>query len=407
MQGTLNEIDLRSILQLIELGQRTGELFVEAFPRQGVGPGFVGVDGGDDLAEIPHAYAERPPGSHCWFLFFVNGKLVYAADQSCAYLHRLQAYVHHYGLAIPLAEMKLESLALNNIPEYACLWQLLSKNILTPPQAHRIIRGMIEEVLFDFLSLRHGNFVFELGSALEPPLTNFAVRPLLSQVAQQLQAWKQLYLHIQSPDQRVAIAKEPALAAKVPEKLAQRFREWTETDISLRQIARYLQKNVPTVAHGLYPYIERGGLQLSSPLPRYPRTVPGSGWETLTDTNCPHIVCLDDDLTVGKQVELFLTRQGYQVTLLQDPLQALTELFTLQPDVLLCDITMPTLDGYEICRILKHSQTLRLTPIIMLTGKDAYLDRLLARMVGASDYLTKPFGEKELISLIEPYCRKS
>ncbi|MFN9175456.1 MAG: response regulator, partial [Synechocystis sp.] len=74
--------------------------------------------------------------------------------------------------------------------------------------------------------------------------------------------------------------------------------------------------------------------------------------------------------------------------------------------LILCDITMPTLDGYEICRGLKHSQTLRMTPIIMLTSKDAYLDRLLARMAGASDYLTKPFGEKELISLIEPYCRK-
>jgi len=398
MQGTLNEIDLRSILQLIELGQRTGELFVEACPRQGSGQGSAGDgarDGGD-----------RRPGGIYWFLFFVNGKLVYATDQNCAQLHRLQAYVQHYGLAIPLGEIKLESLALNNIPEYACLWQLLSKNILTPAQAHRIIRAMIEEVLFDLLSLRHGNFVFELGSALEPPLTTFAIRPLLSQVAQQLQGWKQLYLHVQSPDQRLAIAKEPTLAAKVPEKLAHRFREWTDTDISLRQIARYLQKNVPTVAHGLYPYIEQGGLQIASPIPRYPRTNPGVGWETLTDSQIPHVVCLDDDLTVGKQVELFLMRQGYQVTLLQDPLQAMAELFSLQPDLILCDITMPTLDGYEICRVLRHSQALRLTPIIMLTGKDAYLDRLLARMVGASDYLTKPFGEKELLSLIEPYCRK-
>ncbi|MEB3229090.1 MAG: response regulator [Synechocystis sp.] len=398
MQGTLNEIDLRSILQLIELGQRTGELFVEVSPRQGSGQGVAEAEFNDG-GGLPHQ-------ASCWFLFFVNGKLAYAADQNCAQLRRLQAYLHHYGLAIPLADIKLDSLALNNIPEYACLWQLLSKNILTPTQAHRIIRSMIEEVLFDLLSLRHGNFVFELGSALEPPLTTFAISPLLSQVAQQLQAWKQLYLHVQSPDQRVAIATEPALAAKVPEKLAQRFREWTETDISLRQIARYLQKNVPTVAHGLYPYIEQGGLHLSVPLAPHLRTAPGDSWETLTDSSRPHIVCLDDDLTVGKQVELFLSRQGYQVTLLQDPLEAMTALFTLRPDLILCDITMPTLDGYEICRVLKHSQTLRLTPIIMLTGKDAYLDRLLARMAGANDYLTKPFGETELLSLIEPYCRK-
>lgn len=405
MQGTLNEIDLRSILQLIELGQRTGQLFVEAFPRQGSGK-LKGKDCAQEDGVLPPGFLDDRPGAGCWFLFFVNGKLVYAADQSCAQLHRLQAYVQHYGLTIPLTDIRLESLALNNIPEYACLWQLLSKNVLTPPQAQRIIRAMVEEVLFDLLSLRHGNFVFELGTALEPPLTTFAIRPLLSQIAQQLQAWKQLYLHIQSPDQRVAIAQEPALAAKVPEKLAQRFHAWTNSDISLRQIARYLQKNVPTVAHGLYPYIEQGGLQLSSPFFPNARRYGGNSWETLTDSQTPHVVCLDDDLTVGKQVELFLTGQGYQVTVLQDPLQAMTAFFTLQPDLILCDITMPTLDGYEICRVLKHSQTLRQTPIIMLTGKDAYLDRLLARMVGASDYLTKPFGEKELLSLIEPYCRK-
>ncbi|MFN9174212.1 MAG: response regulator, partial [Synechocystis sp.] len=334
MQGTLNEIDLRSILQLIELGQRTGELFVEAFPRSDAAHSMM--DDGGDRREICDAVRLR--SASCWFLFFVNGKLVYATDQNCAQLQRLQSYVQHYRLEIPLAEIKLESLALNNIPEYACLWQLLSKNVLTPPQAHRIIRGMIEEVLFDLLSLRNGSFVFKLGTTLEPPLTTLAIRPLLSQVAQQFQSWKQLYLYVQSPDQRVAIAKESSLASKVPEKLAQRFQEWTNTDISLRQIARYLQKDVATVAHGLYPYIEHGGLQISSPIPSYSRTA-GYGWETLTDAYCPHIVCLDDDLTVGKQVELFLTRHGYQVTLLQDPLQAMTELFTLRPDLILCDIT--------------------------------------------------------------------
>ncbi|WLT37518.1 response regulator [Synechocystis sp. B12] len=85
----------------------------------------------------------------------------------------------------------------------------------------------------------------------------------------------------------------------------------------------------------------------------------------------------------------------------------MTTLLTLQPDLILCDITMPHLDGYEICRMVRHSQHLRAIPIIMLTGKEAYLDRLLARMAGATDYLTKPFTQKELISLVESYCKKS
>ncbi|AIE74354.1 MULTISPECIES: response regulator [unclassified Synechocystis] len=387
MQGTLNEIDPRSILRLIELGQRTGELFIEVYPHQGRGQVLLGKTG-------------------YWFLFFVDGKLVYAADQNCVKLSRLQDYLRHHDIALSLGEMELDSLALNHIPEYACLWQLLSKNILTPAQAHRLVLGMVQEVLFDVLSLRQGNFVFALGSALEPALTSFAITPLLGQMGQQIQAWKQLYLHIQSPDQQVAIAKDPALASKIPAKFAQHFRSWTDGAISLRQISRYLQKSLPAIAHGIYPYIESGAINI---LPSHePHNSKDPSWETLTDHTIHKIVCLDDDYAIGKQIELFLTNQnrGCEVVVLQDPLQAMTTLLTLQPDLILCDITMPHLDGYEICRMIRHSPRLHSIPIIMLTGKDAYLDRLLARMAGATDYLTKPFTEQELISLVELYCKK-
>jgi twitching motility two-component system response regulator PilG len=64
---------------------------------------------------------------------------------------------------------------------------------------------------------------------------------------------------------------------------------------------------------------------------------------------------------------------------------------------------MPELDGYEICAMLRKSTAFRQTPIVMLTGKDGFIDRVKARMVGATDYLTKPFGESELLMLVEKY----
>jgi twitching motility two-component system response regulator PilG len=64
---------------------------------------------------------------------------------------------------------------------------------------------------------------------------------------------------------------------------------------------------------------------------------------------------------------------------------------------------MPELDGYEICAMLRKSTAFRQTPIIMLTGKDGFIDRVRARMVGSTDYLTKPFGESELLMLMEKY----
>jgi twitching motility two-component system response regulator PilG len=77
--------------------------------------------------------------------------------------------------------------------------------------------------------------------------------------------------------------------------------------------------------------------------------------------------------------------------------------FQLKPDLILCDIAMPELDGYELCAMLRQATAFRQIPIVMLTGKDGFIDRVKARMVGATDYMTKPFGEGELLTLVEKY----
>jgi twitching motility two-component system response regulator PilG len=64
---------------------------------------------------------------------------------------------------------------------------------------------------------------------------------------------------------------------------------------------------------------------------------------------------------------------------------------------------MPELDGYEICAMLRKSTAFRQTPIVMLTGKDGFIDRVKARIVEATDYLTKPFGASELTTIVEKY----
>ncbi|MHC5729773.1 MAG: response regulator, partial [Nostoc sp.] len=81
----------------------------------------------------------------------------------------------------------------------------------------------------------------------------------------------------------------------------------------------------------------------------------------------------------------------------------LSLVFQLKPDLILCDIAMPELEGYEVCAMLRHSTAFRLIPIIMLTGKDGFIDRVKANMVGATDYLTKPFTDTELLMLVEKY----
>src|ERR687885_2008959 len=401
MQGTLNEIDIRSILQLIELGQRTGELLVEAYSFP------INNTGGDISSKafsLGRPYQEAKPKRKAgpfWFVFFLNGKIAYASDSERS-LSRLRDYLRRYKANTALDHLELPSIASINAPEYGYLWALLENHILTPAQGRSIIQSMVSETLFDLLSLHNGYFVFEVSPALAPQLTTLEIAPLVTKIMKQVQEWKQFHPHIQSPNQCPVITDSAQLRAALPENAFRTLRQWADGKTSLRQLSRYLNRDILTVAKAIYPYVRKGWVQLVSATPQ--ETAPNRGeGEFKPVPQVPRVVCIDDDMAIGKTVEYILQAKGYEVTAIREPVQALTLIFQLKPDLILCDLAMPELDGYEICGMLRQSTAFRQTPIIMLTGKDGFIDRVRARMVGSTDYLTKPFGDSELLMLVEKY----
>ncbi len=388
MQGHLSEIDIRSIFQLIELGQRTGELCVEAYSPQ---PGF-------GLGDRFHR--NRPP--ECWFVFFANGKILYAGSDTDSSLLRLRHNLHRYGLANALDEVRVPAISSTNAPEYGYLWAMLENHSLTPAQGRSIIKSMVHETLFDLLYLHNGSFIFELGSALAPQLTTQEIGPLVAKILKQVQEWNQLHPHIQSPDQCPVLCDPEQLRQNLNEKRFKLFASWSDSHTSIRQIARYLNSDILTVAQAIYPFVQQGWVQLTY----LPSTEPHWLPQPTPRVRPPRVVFIDDGVALCKAVEQILKTSGYEVAGITNPLRALSLVFQLKPDLILCDIAMPELDGYEICAMLRRSSLFRQTPIVMLTGRDGFIDRLKARMVGATDYLTKPFGQGELLMILEKYIGK-
>ncbi|AFY42245.1 response regulator [Nostoc sp. PCC 7107] len=391
MQGNLNEIDIRSILQLIALGQRTGQLLVEA--------GFHKQDNLSQDETLRHRHSKNSR-KQSWFVFFLNGQVIYcqAGDSN---LSRIEDYLRHYRVETELEQRQHTSIATQNVPEYGYLWTLLEKNIISPKIAHSIIHRLVQETLFDLLSLHQGSFIFRQGAALAPQLTSLEIAPLVTRITQQVQEWKRLYPQIQSPEQLPVLADTAELRSSLPEATVNKLQHWADGKTSLRQLSRYLNRDLLTVAKAIYPYVLQGWLQLVDSATTNSQTVVpmlGGG-----ENHRPRIVCIDDTTTICEAVESILKLHGYEAIALNQPLEALGLLFQLRPDLILCDIAMPELDGYEICNMLRHSTAFRLVPIIMLTGKDGFIDRVRARMVGATDYLTKPFDDSELLMLVEKY----
>jgi twitching motility two-component system response regulator PilG len=112
------------------------------------------------------------------------------------------------------------------------------------------------------------------------------------------------------------------------------------------------------------------------------------------------VACIDDSPTVLQAIESFLDDRSLSVVLISDPVKALMQIIRSKPDLILLDVTMPNLDGYELCSLLRKHPTFRETPIIMVTGKTGFIDRAKAKLVGASGYLTKPFTQPDLLKLV-------
>jgi DNA-binding response OmpR family regulator len=118
------------------------------------------------------------------------------------------------------------------------------------------------------------------------------------------------------------------------------------------------------------------------------------------------VMVIDDSPTVRKIVETSLKREGFTVATFADGIEAMQSLTNPQariPDLVVLDIGLPKMDGYEVARYLKTKPQFSNTIIIMLSRREGFIDRLKGRLAGAKEYITKPFKTQEFIEVIESY----
>lgn len=113
------------------------------------------------------------------------------------------------------------------------------------------------------------------------------------------------------------------------------------------------------------------------------------------------VLVVDDSPTVRKLVAMTLERDGYRVCEASDGVAAIKEIAAIMPGLVLLDISMPKLDGYKLCRLVKGHDATRHIPVVMLSGKDGTFDKLRGRLAGCSDYITKPFDPETLLKKVE------
>ena len=115
------------------------------------------------------------------------------------------------------------------------------------------------------------------------------------------------------------------------------------------------------------------------------------------------ILIADDDVNIAELISLYLMKEGYETKRAADGREALRMVPVFDPDLIILDIMMPEMDGYEVCREVRKNSS---TPIIMLTAKGETFDKVLGLELGADDYMVKPFDTKELVARVKAVLRR-
>ena len=125
-------------------------------------------------------------------------------------------------------------------------------------------------------------------------------------------------------------------------------------------------------------------------------------WEEIIMAN-EKILVVDDDTNICELLRLYLTKEGYQVTVANDGEEGLEKFNQVKPDMVLLDVMMPKMDGLEVCRRIRKAGN---TPVMMLTAKGETFDKVLGLELGADDYMVKPFDAKEVVARIKAVLRR-
>ncbi len=115
------------------------------------------------------------------------------------------------------------------------------------------------------------------------------------------------------------------------------------------------------------------------------------------------ILVVDDSPTVRKLIAGKLEKCGHDVTCANDGVEAMERLESVVPDLVLLDITMPRMDGYQVCKNIRSNRATKDVTVVMISGKDGFFDKVRGRMAGATGYITKPFGPETLMKAVEMY----
>jgi CheY-like chemotaxis protein len=198
----------------------------------------------------------------------------------------------------------------------------------------------------------------------------------------------------------VPLPPTPAMLGKIAEAaIVQHSKKWFDGQRTIVEIATALDRDSLQVARSYAQWVQMGWMHCQQPVRQGVKAV-----EAPAPVELPIVLSVDDSPIVQTRIKRALS-EHCEVLLANDAMSALHLLARQPVDLLLLDVTMPGIDGIELCQTLRRMSKFAQLPIVMLTAKDKSYDRALAEMVGATEYLTKPLNDEKLVAIVNQYAK--
>ncbi|NJL84134.1 MAG: response regulator [Chloroflexaceae bacterium] len=266
-------------------------------------------------------------------------------------------------------------------------------------------------MLFDLTQTLQVTCELKKQNVLDTRLVLIDAEQVIAEAKTQWQAWQAAKVADRSPDKAPQIVQPEQLQQRTSPQIYQTLTQLLDGEHTLRDLAVRMKRDVLMVTRSLLPYLQLGLIKLTEvgdlPAPLTPSQPASPGSAAPAPANGELIACIDDSPSICHSLERIVSGAGYQFLGISDPLRAIAVLLVRKPNLIFLDLVMPSTNGYEICAQLRKLTLFRDTPIVILTGNDGIIDRVRAKMVGSTDFVSKPVKSEVVLSIIRKYLKQS
>jgi two-component system, chemotaxis family, response regulator PixG len=262
------------------------------------------------------------------------------------------------------------------------------------------IQSTIIEVLFDLIQADKVSWEVVDRTELSPQLTLIDLDRAFAIASQQQQQWVEANLSDILPDRGIEIVAAEEFRQLVNRAAYPSLKRVLDGKHSIREIAIKTRKSPLSIGTSFLAHIKSGHLQTVD-LTDFEDPVIAHNRQRKADP--PLIACIDDSPFVCDRLEQIFRGEGYNFMGILDSTRAIPLAISKKPQLIFLDLVMPNTNGYEICSRLRKVKAFQHTPIVILTGNDGVIDRVRAKVVGATDFLTKPIQSELVLEIAKKY----